>query len=367
LLGPVVGAYVVGIVIRNSGYLGVSLIPGDPRVFASTAELTFALAILTAIPLMLFTADFITWVRTARPAATAFALSCVSITVMGALVIHGFGYAVDEGWKVACMLVGSFTGGTPNFVSISVALKTTPEVFVVANTTEILSSAVYLLFITRFGKQVVGRWLPPFQPTLHHGGADEEPAPGPRRVTPQVVVRALGFAALLVGVSIAGGEAIMLVCKAVGVHPDVVKNLQLPIMVLLVTTLSVGASFIPWVKRLTHADQVGDYAILVFSVSFGTLIDASQINITNVVYFQIAFLILLLTLPCYYLLCRLFRIDTDTALVVSSACVFSPPFIPMVCESIGNRNLILTGITTGVAGYAVGNYLGLFLAWMLAP
>ena len=37
----------------------------------------------------------------------------------------------------------------------------------------------------------------------------------------------------------------------------------------------------------------------------------------------------------------------------------------MIAESMKNRRVILTGITIGIIGYAVGNYLGVLIAQML--
>ena len=43
----------------------------------------------------------------------------------------------------------------------------------------------------------------------------------------------------------------------------------------------------------------------------------------------------------------------------------SPLFVPMIADSMNNRRVILTGISIGIIGYAVGNYLGVLLAHML--
>ena len=43
----------------------------------------------------------------------------------------------------------------------------------------------------------------------------------------------------------------------------------------------------------------------------------------------------------------------------------SPLFVPMIADAMKNRRIILTGITVGIIGYAVGNYLGVLLAHIL--
>jgi uncharacterized membrane protein len=63
--------------------------------------------------------------------------------------------------------------------------------------------------------------------------------------------------------------------------------------------------------------------------------------------------------------CKWLKIDCDTAIIVSAATIFSPPFIAVVAEGIGNRRVIISGMTAGIAGYAVGNPIGIALAHAL--
>jgi uncharacterized membrane protein len=71
------------------------------------------------------------------------------------------------------------------------------------------------------------------------------------------------------------------------------------------------------------------------------------------------------SLALHVLLARLFRVDTDTLLITSTAAICSPPFVGMVAVAIRNRSLIPAGITTGIVGYAIGNYLGISVSLLL--
>jgi len=39
--------------------------------------------------------------------------------------------------------------------------------------------------------------------------------------------------------------------------------------------------------------------------------------------------------------------------------------VPMMARALGNPSMILSGMTTGIIGYALGNYLGITLALVL--
>ena len=68
----------------------------------------------------------------------------------------------------------------------------------------------------------------------------------------------------------------------------------------------------------------------------------------------------------HMLLGWIFRVDADTLLVTSTAAIYGPPFVPPLCEALKNRHLLISGLTTGLVGYAVGTQLGLAVAKFLA-
>ena len=64
----------------------------------------------------------------------------------------------------------------------------------------------------------------------------------------------------------------------------------------------------------------------------------------------------------HLLLCRVFRIDADTALITSTAGIYGPAFIVPVADAMDNREVVLPGLICGILGYAIGNYLGIGIA-----
>jgi uncharacterized membrane protein len=61
----------------------------------------------------------------------------------------------------------------------------------------------------------------------------------------------------------------------------------------------------------------------------------------------------------------LFKVDSDTMIVTSTALICSPPFVPVIAGAIRNRQVIISGLTVGILGYAIGNYLGYLVAQFL--
>ena len=64
------------------------------------------------------------------------------------------------------------------------------------------------------------------------------------------------------------------------------------------------------------------------------------------------------------LLCKPFKLDSDTMIITSVSAVCSPPFVPVVVSGLKNRDVLITGLVTGIIGYAIGNYLGIGVAML---
>ena len=67
----------------------------------------------------------------------------------------------------------------------------------------------------------------------------------------------------------------------------------------------------------------------------------------------------------HFVLAIFFQIDRDTIIITSAAAIFGPHMVGPVALAIKNRRVIFSGLASGLVGYAVGNYLGIALAWML--
>ena len=106
--------------------------------------------------------------------------------------------------------------------------------------------------------------------------------------------------------------------------------------------------------------------VLVFSIVVATMVDVTSINYKesiNIIMYIV--FVIFCSLILSMLLAKLFKVDSDAMVITSVALVNSPLFVPMIAESMKNKNVIVTGITVGVIGYAVGNYLGILVSQLL--
>jgi uncharacterized membrane protein len=141
---------------------------------------------------------------------------------------------------------------------------------------------------------------------------------------------------------------------------------QMMIAILGVTTLGILASLVPAINRIDNSFQLGMYLILIFSFVVSSMADLSSfftIEYVNIVLF-VAFVVFG-SLVLHLLLSAIFRVNVDDFLITTTALVYSPPFVPVVAGALKNKEIIITGLTVGVIGYAIGNYIGITLGGLL--
>ena len=134
---------------------------------------------------------------------------------------------------------------------------------------------------------------------------------------------------------------------------------------LLLTTLSLLLSLLPAVNRWKHTFHQGEYFVLIFCIALGMQADFKSLINEGLPLLAFTLTALVLAILFQGILGRLFRIDRDTLMIGSTASIYGPAFIAQVVTSIGNRSLLAPGIALGLLGLAVGNYLGLSVAYTL--
>ena len=340
-ISPVLLAYAFGILWGNLPFVQV-----NSELAGAFTEISVPLA----IPLLLFGTDFVRWVRNAGKAAIAYGLAIVSVLATALIAGLLFAPASDESWKAAGMLVGVYTGGTPNLLSIGLAVGISDESYILLNAADVVLSGVYLLVLLTIAKPVLSRFLPAYKDAVRFEGEIEE-------------IKEIGTS--WKGMAIAFLLSALIVAVSAGIALLLTGELAIAIVILSITTLAILASFVPRVRALEGSETLGNYFILLFAVAIGTLTDFSALISSGSTLFLFTALTLYGAILLHYALCALFRIDADTAIITSTAAVFGPPFIPPIAEALDNKDMLLTGLTTGLVGYAVGNYLGLGLAYLV--
>ena len=136
-------------------------------------------------------------------------------------------------------------------------------------------------------------------------------------------------------------------------------------MIICITTLSILLSLVPAVNKIKKTFQSGMYLIIIFCIVVGSMADFSMFTIKSLYIALFVAMVVFGSMFFQVLFSKLFKIDVDTTIIASTAFIFSAPFVPTVANALKNKEIILSGITIGIIGYATGNFLGITLAYFL--
>ena len=345
-IGPILFCYAVGIIWANSG------LPLD----ASLSDTVSSVLIPIAITLILLNSDFLTIKKNVKKTGLSFLILCISILSIAALSVVVFPN-VYENTKIASMLVGCYTGGTPNLFAIGYGLNTDKNTIIVANLADQVMGGLYFLFICTLAKPILTKLTKQVSVAAKKTNYEKESIISKTSLSTKEKIKQ-GVVALLIGIGALGasiGISFLLTKQATNVAVIMVS----------VSVIAVTLSFVKKIRQNQISYPLGQYFIYVFSIAVGSLADIKLIVGQSVQVLTMVAFVLFSTMLLHFIISLLFKIDVDTIIITSIAGIFGPAFIIPTAKAIKNEGVILIGIATGLLGYAIGNFMGFGLYELL--
>ena len=349
-IGPVLLLYILGVIIGNIGI--------RPEGMGTIQEILSSAMVPLAIPMMLFGCTFRFKEAKEQLKALLTGLAAVVIAVIAGYLI--FGKNIEEGTKIGGMLTGVYSGGTINLAALKTMLGVKNETYILINSYDMLVSFLYLTFLLTVGIKLFRKFLPFKQDA--RASTDirdlEMESDGNYRAMftkegIQNIGKILGITVLICAIS--GGVA--LICP---------EGSFMVVFILMLTTLGIGCSFIRPVHNLKHSYDLGMYFIYIFCIVVASMADLTSLDLAGGLNLMGYLLFAVFgSLAIQVILARIFRIDADTMVIASVTFINSPPFVPMMVAAMKNKSVLVTGLTLGIIGYAVGNYLGYLMSELL--
>lgn len=351
-IGLVLICYLTGMLVGNIGIL--------PASFVQAQSTMQDVSVALALPLLLFSLDVKRWLRISKSGLLCMLLAVVAITITTFTLQLTLASGTKNGWQLGGMAAAVYTGGTPNVAAIKTALNVNNDTYILFNTYDTVFSLIYIFFMASVARAFFQRVfkLRPYKPFANQDNvrtadiSDESIETYGKLLKPSIF-KGLLIAFLLSAVILAAAYA------AGGLFP---ADFSTAATILLITSLGIAASFFKPVRGIKHTFQFGMYIIYVFcfTVASMTRFDV-LIHIDWTVFLYVAISIFG-SMLIHALLSKLFKIDSDTMIITSVSAVCSPPFVPVVVSGLKNRDVLISGLITGIIGYAIGNYLGIGIA-----
>ncbi|MEJ2502085.1 MAG: DUF819 family protein [Gemmatimonadota bacterium] len=260
-------------------------------------------------------------------------------------------------WKLAGVMTGTYAGGSLNFVAVGRELDVPPALFTAATASDNVMTAVWFA-VTLSAAGWLGRWYPApghDHPRTRAGDPVDDADPhadhpffsaAPLRVLDITLLLALGFALVW--------AADRITMEVPGVPS-----------ILWLTTLSLAVGHTPWVRRLDGAMHLGSLGLHFFLAIIGIASRVSEIARVGPEVFWFTALVVGIHGLLTFGGARLARIDIQTASVASQAAVGGPSSALALAVARDWKALVLPGVVVGLLGYAVGNYVGLAVAYLV--
>ncbi|MEM1235967.1 MAG: DUF819 family protein [Pseudomonadota bacterium] len=344
-LGSIILCYAIGLIVGVSGLL-------PDAAYAPRTTLT-EVSLVLALPMLLFSIDIRAWRRIAGTALLSMLGAVIAVVTVATLLffwLDSRGTPAAE--ELSAMTVGMYTGGVANLAAMKVALSIPEDRFAVFATVDTAVGAAYLLFMLTLGRGIFGRVLKPFDDAARLESLPDTDTAPDRRL-PAAIALALIPAAACVGLA-------LLIAPMIGF-----AQFEVTVIVLL-TTFGLLGSLIRAIRQNRLAEPLGMFLIYVFTFCVAASLDLTTLLDVDLTIVAFVILATIGTVLLHAAICRVTGVDTETFLVTSVAALLSPAFVPMIVERLRNPALLMSGMSVGILGFAIGNYLGITLALILA-
>ena len=363
-VGPVLTLYILGVVVAN-----LHIVPEDCHGIQKILQ---DVMIPLAIPMMLFGCNFKDF--KAGVTAKAFIICLISTAAM---VVAGFVLMKNrlgvDGPTIGATLSGQYTGGAGNFAAVNMMLgdkALTGEKFALVSTCNLVVSFFYLMFLmgggVKFARRIVhGKKLATHNDTINTAEyVNDNPYKdfGKKQSIIQLL-KVFGAAVAVAGISLLVSGYF----KEGTVMFDLLGgDFSMVALILILTTISLLLTSFKQVRSWDKSFDAGMYLIYIFCLAMAMLADLTKLDWALGLWVLVYQTIIVFgSLALCVLLARPFKVDADSAVITSDTFVNSPICVPMIAATMKNKEVIMVGITNGLAGYAVGNYLGYIIYQLL--
>lgn len=362
-IGAIAICYVCGFAFSTVGLSGYN-------EFQGITETVAYVFVALSIPLILFSIDLRSVKRLTKGTVLGYSMCIVSAVVVAAVMFFVTRLFMPDTAPLAAMTVGLYTGGTPNMNAIGAALDAGTDAISAANVSDSLVGGIYFLLLISIAPKIYRKLLgtdkrkaplpAPTETIKTEESQNSDPPPAnPEKKTDDYT---FGFKDGKSVFKLIGAFFLAVACVGAGalleflIEGTVGSNLLY--ILLSVSILGVAFSFIRPVREIKGQYTLGMYLILMFSLALSMSIDWSVFLsgiLPTLAYFAVAQISVILL---HILLCKICRVDGDTAIVTSTAGVYGPPFIAPVAKAANRPDLIAPGVICGALGLAVGTLLG---------
>ncbi len=347
-LGPALTIIIMGIILSN-----LKVVPVSTELYGTIS--TYAIPI--SMTIMLMSVDLKEMTKLSREPLIAIFVAVLTVSIMAFLFGLVFAEKISEGWKVAGMFVGTYTGGSANLTAIGTGLNVSRQTLAAANAADYVIGVPTLIFmfalpaILKNSKKFKKLWPYHVEESELEDCQNEEFMESKEWSIKDIAwMLAIGFVVTEVSTILAGYFN---------------SSFSSAARILLVTTISIIIAQLKPVKKLKGNLDLGLFVALFFLYTIGFSVDIKEFLGSTFTITLYCFSIIFASFVFHLGITRLLKIKYQYVILSIVGAIADGPTSALVAASAKWNSLVSVAVVMGVIGGVLGNYAGISVAYAI--
>ena len=347
-LGPALTIIIMGIILSN-----LKVVPVSTELYGTIS--TYAIPV--SMTIMLMSVDLKEMTKLSREPLIAIFVAVLTVSIMAFLFGLVFAEKISEGWKVAGMFVGTYTGGSANLTAIGTGLNVSRQTLAAANAADYVIGVPTLIFmfalpaILKNSKKFKKLWPYHVEESELEDCQNEEFMESKEWSIKDIAwMLAIGFVVTEVSTILAGYFN---------------SSFSSAARILLVTTISIIIAQLKPVKKLKGNLDLGLFVALFFLCTIGFSVDIKEFLGSTFTITLYCFSIIFASFVFHLGITRLLKIKYQYVILSIVGAIADGPTSALVAASAKWNSLVSVAVVMGVIGGVLGNYACISVAYAI--
>lgn len=330
---------VILIIIIASALGSSGMIPSSSEVY----DWQFKWFVPFGIALMLLAFNPKSILKINKDFLLCFFIGAIATTIGGIIAGYLFKTIVPQDyWRISGQLTASFIGGYENAVSVGTGLQTPTDIFLKVFTGDSVLTTVWIMVNIFQGRNIV------HTPNNHFNGVENK-AYNSSDETIDITSMAIIVATA---------------CIIIALSTYISSYVTTIPMILWVSTIAILMTFTPLRSRFTGSYILGSFMLSYFIFGCGAISNVSMLfdNASILLFFPAT--IVIIHAVILFSIAKLLNIKKEIV-IITSQCLIGGPATALAVVVSRRWDYQLEAVSLGLLGYAIGNYFGFGVAWIL--
>lgn len=350
----------------------LKIIPTEAPVYDAVWDYVVPLA----VPMLLFNADIKKIGRDSGRVLIIYLLSGIGTVLGGFVAYFALKNAIPALNDIIPMFVGTYTGGSVNFVAMSQQYKVPGATVSAALVADNLLMALYFFTLMALPTMAVIKkhYKMPLVNALEQQSESDKEANktmaakywGAKEISLKDIAFTVALSFVIVAISDKLATLFGNIFSGEGIASAILGGLLGNKYLLMTTFTMIIASVFPkQISSIRGSQEIGTFLIYLFFAVIGAPASIGLILRESPLLLVFALIVVLINLIVSLIFGKLFKFNIEEIIIASNANVGGPTTAAAMAVSKGWTELIVPALLVGTLGYVIGNYYGILSGILL--